>query len=158
MRNAVLLAAALLLAVATPRVASAQLLDTKMISLAGAKNILAAAEAEAERNNWNVAIVVVDAGGQLIAMHKRDGTQAASIQIAIDKARTAAKFRRPTAAIQQLVAGGTLGVLNVDDVMPIQGGLPVLVNNIVIGAVGVSGVTAAQDEQVAQAGLNALQQ
>lgn len=156
MRKIALLLSLAVLAFARPTGAEAQLLDVKAISLDGAKAMIAAAEAEAAQNNWNVAIAVVDAGGQLIALHRRDGTQSASIQIAIDKARTAAAFRRSTEMLQQLVSAGTVGVINVEGAMPIQGGFPVLVDGVAIGAIGVSGVTSAQDAQIAQAGLNAL--
>lgn len=156
MRKLALLLSLVVFAFARPVAAEAQLLDTKAVSLEGAKAMIAAAEAEAARNNWNMAIAVVDAGGQLIALHRRDGTQTASIQIAIDKARTATAFRRSTELLQQMVAGGTTGVLNVEGAMPIQGGLPILVDGVAIGAIGVSGGTSVQDQQVAQAGLDAL--
>lgn len=156
MRKTLLLTMLAVLALGTPKLANSQLLDTKVISLDAAKTVLAAAEAEAERNSWTVAIVVVDAGGQLIALHRRDGTQSASVDIAIAKARTSAMFKRPSEALQGLVSGGMLGVLNVEGVMPIQGGIPVIVDGQVIGAVGVSGVSAAQDAQVAEAGVAAL--
>ena len=156
MRKIVLLLSLVLIALVRPGFADAQLVDTKAISLDGAKAILAAAEAEAEQNSWAMAIAVVDAGGQLIALHRRDGTQTASIQIAIDKARTAVGFRRPTDAIQQMVAGGTVGVINVDGAMALGGGFPVMLDGVAIGAVGASGGTVAQDAQVAQAGLDAL--
>ncbi len=156
MRKTVLLLSLILIAFLRPGHAEAQLVDTKAISLDGAKAILAAAEAEAERNSWPMAIAVVDAGGQLIALHRRDGTQTASIQIAIDKARSAAAFRRPTEALQQMVAGGTVGVMNVEGAMPLGGGIPVLLEGVAIGAIGVSGGSVAQDAQVAQAGLEAL--
>lgn len=157
MRKAALLFTLTLIAFSRPAIAEAQLVDTRAISLDGAKAVIAAAEAEAQQNSWAMAIAVVDAGGQLIALHRLDGTQTASIQIAIDKARTAAAFRRPTEALQQAVAGGMGGVLNVEGAMPIQGGIPVMLDGVAIGAVGVSGGSSVQDAQVAQAGLEALQ-
>src|SRR5947209_20029778 len=101
----------------------------------------AAGEAEARKNGWNVAIAVVDAGGALILFHKLDDTQPGSVAVAQGKARTAALFKRPTKALEEAVAAGKLGFLAVDGVVPLQGGVPVVVEGKVIGAVGVSGVT-----------------
>jgi uncharacterized protein GlcG (DUF336 family) len=128
----------------------------KFIPLDAAKKMAAAGEAEARKNGWNVAIAVVDAGGGLILFHKLDDTQPGSIAVAQGKARTAALFKRPTKAIEEAIAGGKQAFLTIDGMVPIQGGLPVVVDDKVIGAVGVSGVTSAQDEQVAQAALGAL--
>jgi glc operon protein GlcG len=128
----------------------------RFITLEAAKTMAAAGEAEARKNGWNVAIAIVDAGGGLILFHKLDETQPGSIAVAQGKARTAALFKRPSKAIEEAVAGGKQGFLAVEGVVPIQGGLPVIVEGKVIGAVGVSGVTSAQDEQVAQAALVAL--
>src|SRR5437763_4547801 len=116
----------------------------------------AAGEAEARQNRWNVAIAVVDASGGLILFHKLDETQPGSIAVAQGKARTAALFKRPTKAMEEAVASGKIGFLSMDGVIPVQGGLPVIVDEKVIGAVGVSGVSSAQDEQVAFAALSAL--
>src|SRR5438067_4802805 len=113
----------------------------------------AAGEVEARKNGWKVAIAIVDAGGGLILFHKLDETQPGSIAVAQGKARTAALFKRPTKAMEDAIASGKLAFLAIDEVVPIQGGLPVVVEEKVIGAVGVSGVTSAQDEQVAQAAL-----
>lgn len=145
-----------LLLTSTSTAGEAQLLDRKAISLNAAKTIAAAAEAEAERNNWNVAIAVVDAAGELILFHKRDGTQYASLDIALNKARTAARFRRPTRALQDGVAGGRTVLLAIEGMLPLEGGVPVMLGDEVIGAVGVSGVTAEQDAQIARAGIAAL--
>jgi uncharacterized protein GlcG (DUF336 family) len=128
----------------------------RFITLEAAKAMAAAGEAEARKNGWNVAIAVVDAGGGLILFHKLDETQPGSIWVAQGKARTAALFKRPTKAIEEAIAAGKQGFLAVEGVVPIQGGLPVIVEDKVIGAVGVSGVTSAQDEQVAFAALRAL--
>lgn len=129
---------------------------TKFITLEAAKQMAAAGEAEARKNGWNVAIAIVDASGGLIYFQRLDETQPGSIAIAQGKARTAALFKRPTKALEESVAGGKLGFLAVDGVVPIQGGVPVTVDGKVIGAVGVSGVTSAQDEQVALAALRGL--
>jgi len=136
--------------------AAAQTADRKVITLDGAKAILAAAEAEAAKNKWTVAIAVVDESGNLIAFHKIDDTQVGSIDIAIGKARTAARMKRPTKALEDAVAGGRTVMLAVDGITPLEGGVPVMLDGRVIGAVGVSGVTSQQDAQVAQAGAAAL--
>lgn len=128
----------------------------KYITLEAAKSMAVAGEAEARKNGWNVAIAIVDAGGGLILFHKLDETQPGSIGVAQGKARTTALFKRPTKALEEAVAAGKQGFLAVDGVVPIQGGLPVIVDSKVIGAVGVSGVTSAHDEQVAQAALGGL--
>jgi glc operon protein GlcG len=145
--------AALLLAAAS---AAAQTVDRRMITLDGAKAILAAAEAEALKNKWTVAIAVVDESGNLIAFHKIDDTQMGSIDIAIGKARTAARMKRPTKALEDAVVGGRTVMLALEGVTPLEGGVPVTIDGRVIGAVGVSGVTSQQDAQVAQAGVAAL--
>lgn len=136
--------------------AAAQTADRKVITLDGAKAILAAAEAEALKNKWTVAIAVVDESGNLIAFHKLDDTQMGSIDIAIGKARTAARMKRPTKALEDAVAGGRTVMLAVEGLTPLEGGVPVMLDGKVIGAVGVSGVTSQQDAQVAQAGAAAL--
>jgi glc operon protein GlcG len=128
----------------------------KFITLEAAKKMAAAGEAEAKKNGWNVAIAIVDAGGGLVLFHKLDETQPGSIAVAQGKARAAALFKRPSKALEESIAAGKLGFLAVDGVIPIQGGLPVVVDDKVIGAVGVSGVTSAQDEQVAFAALGGL--
>lgn len=135
---------------------SAQTADRKVITLDGAKAILAAAEAEAMKNKWTVAIAVVDESGNLIAFHKIDDTQMGSVDIAIGKARTAARMKRPTKALEDAIAGGRTVMLAVDGLTPLEGGVPVMLDGRVIGAVGVSGVTSQQDAQVAQAGAAAL--
>jgi glc operon protein GlcG len=129
---------------------------TKYISLEGAKKMMAAAEAEAVKNNWTVAIAIVDAAGNLLMFQKLDETQFGSINVAIGKARTAVSFKRPTKALEEIISGGRSVFLALEDLTPLQGGLPVLVDGQVIGGVGVSGVMSSQDEQVAQAALDAL--
>ena len=136
--------------------AAAQLADRKTLTLEGAKRIMAAAEAEALKNKWTVAIAIVDEAGDLVAFHKVDDTQAGSIDIAMAKARTAARLKRPTKALEDAVASGRTVLLAVDGVMPLEGGVPITVEGRIIGAVGVSGVTSQQDAQVAQAGVSAL--
>jgi len=132
------------------------LATVKVLTLEAAKRMALAGEAEAQKNGWTVAIAVVDAAGSLILFHKLDDTQPGSIAIAQGKARTAALFKRPTKALEDAIAGGKQAFLAVENIVPIQGGLPVVVEDKVIGAVGVSGVLSAQDEQVALAAVRAL--
>jgi uncharacterized protein GlcG (DUF336 family) len=129
---------------------------TKYITLEGAKKMMASAEAEARKNSWTVAIAIVDAAGSLIMFQKLDETQPGSIEVAIGKARSAANFKRPTKALEEIISGGRSVFLALEGLTPLQGGLPVVADGKVIGAVGVSGVLSSQDEQVAQAALDAL--
>jgi glc operon protein GlcG len=124
------------------------------ISIEQAKQVLAAAEAEAKKNNWPVAIAVVDTGGHLVAMYRLDNTQLGSISYAEDKARTSVYFRRPSKAFEDAVAAGGIGlrVLGLKGATPYDGAVPILADGKIIGAVGVSGVLAQQDGQVAAAG------
>ena len=130
---------------------------TQFITLEAAQKMMAAAEAEASANNWNVAVTIVDAGARLIMFQKMDGTQMGSIDVSMGKARTAANFKRPTKAMEEMITGGRTPFLAVDGIVPVQGGVPVVVGDAVIGAVGVSGVSSAQDEQVALAAISALE-
>jgi uncharacterized protein GlcG (DUF336 family) len=129
---------------------------SKFITLEAAKKMVAAGEAEAMKNGWSVAITIVGANGDLILFHKLDETQPGSIAVSQGKARTSAMFKRPTKAMEEMIAGGKTAFLAVEGIIPIQGGLPVIAEGKVIGAIGVSGVTSAQDEQVASAALAAL--
>jgi len=130
--------------------------STKYITLEGGKKMMAAAEAEAKKNSWNVAIAIVDAAGNLLMFQKLDETQTGSINIALGKARSAAAFKRPTKALEEIIAGGRQVFLAVEGLTPLQGGVPVTVDGQVIGAVGVSGVLSSQDEQVAHVAVEAL--
>jgi len=136
--------------------ASAQLADKKVLTLEGAKMIAAAADAEARKNNWNVVIAIVDDAGNLIYYQRADDTQYASNDIAIEKARSAAKFRRSTKVMEDVVAGGRHVLMTFPGVVPVQGGLPLMAGGKVVGAIGVSGVASHQDEIVAQAGVGVL--
>ncbi len=135
--------------------ASAQTSDKKVLNLDGARKIAAAAEAEAKKNNWNVVIAIVDDGGNLLYLQRMDGTQTGSIQVAIEKARTAQAFKRPTKVLEDAVTGGRNVILALG-ALPIEGGLPVKVGDQVVGAIGVSGVTAPQDGQIAKAGADTV--
>ncbi len=128
------------------------------ISLEMAKKAVAAAEAEAAQHGWPMAIAVVDTGGNLVALHRMDNTQIGSIRLAEGKAHTSLEFRRPSRVMQDAVANGGVGLwwLRVDGVIPLEGGVPIIVNGKIIGAVGASGGASSQDAQTAQAGADAL--
>ncbi|MBI2315563.1 MAG: heme-binding protein [Betaproteobacteria bacterium] len=121
-----------------------------------ARKMAAASAAEARRNGWPVCIAIVDYHGDLVYFERLDDTQLGSVAVAIDKARTAAKFKRSTKLLEDAVAGGRNALLKLGDASPIQGGLPIAVSGRFVGAIGVSGVASHQDEQVAAAGLAAL--
>ncbi len=129
------------------------------ISQAQAKLVLAAAEAEAAKNHWPVAIAVVDPAGFLVAFARLDNTQLGSVDVALGKARTAALFRRPTKVFEDLLAmgGANLRILSLPGATPLEGGIPIIHEGQIIGAIGVSGVKSTEDAQVAQAGIDALQ-
>jgi uncharacterized protein GlcG (DUF336 family) len=126
------------------------------INLETAKKLAAAAEAEARKNSWNVAIAVVDNHGLLVYYQMLDDTQTASSTVAIEKARTAATYRRPTKEFEDGIAGGRTAILGLPGVTPIDGGMPIVVGGKMIGAIGVSGVTSQQDAQIAKAGVDSL--
>jgi glc operon protein GlcG len=128
------------------------------ISLEQAKKVMAAAEAEAQKNNFFVVITVVDTGGYVVATHRLDNTQLGSIAAAESKARTAVLYRRPSKVFEDAVASGGIGlrVLGLPGAIPYDGGVPILVDGKVIGAVGVSGMLPQQDGEVADAGASGL--
>jgi glc operon protein GlcG len=126
------------------------------LTLDGAKAIAAAAEAFAVSRGWTVAIAVVDAAGGLILFYILDDTQPGSQEVALHKARSSARFKRPTKALEELIAAGRQALLSLPGVTSVEGGLPITVDGRVIGAVGVSGMQSAQDSQVAEAGLAAF--
>jgi uncharacterized protein GlcG (DUF336 family) len=130
----------------------------EMISLEQARSVAAAAEAEARQNGWNVVIAIVDAAGNLVLLQRLDGTQIGSIEVARGKAWTAAAFRRPSKAFEDVAAAGGSGlrVLTLPGVVAVEGGIPLFVDGQIVGAIGVSGVTSQQDAQIAAAGAAAL--
>ena len=127
------------------------------IAIDAAKQAMAAAEAEATKNNWGVAIAIVDSGANLVMLHRLDNAQLSSVRIAEQKARTAAEFRRPTKVFEDAVAGGGIGLRVLTFGASVaEGGVPIVSGGLVIGAIGVSGVQSHQDAQVAQAGADAV--
>lgn len=127
------------------------------VTLENAKKAAAPAVAEAEKNHWNVAVAIVDTSGNLVYYEKMDGTQLGSANVAVEKARTAALFKRPSKAFEDAVMSGPGGarVLSMN-VMAINGGIPLVQDGKIVGAIGVSGAASAQDAQCAQAGADAL--
>ena len=128
------------------------------ISLENAKKAAAAAVAEARKNNWTMAVAITDPGGALVYFEKMDGLQTGSVNVAIGKARAAALYKRPTQVWQDIVAGGGAGlrILGLEGAVPIGGGVPLVVDGKLVGAIGLSGGSAAQDDQCARAGADAV--
>jgi len=137
--------------------AQSQLPTKPVLTLEAAKRVAAAAEAEASRNGWAVSIAVLDDSGQLLLFQRMDGAKLVATDIAIRKARTAAYFQGPTKDLEEEVAGGRTALLPIDGFMPLQGGVPLMFEGQIVGAVGVSGVTGEQDAQCALAGAAALE-
>ena len=127
-----------------------------ILSLSDAKTIAAAAQAEASRNGWNVVIAIVDDGGHLLYLERMDGTQKASCLVAQEKARSAIMFKRPTAALEKVVADGRVAMMTLPNVTMVEGGLPIVHEGAFVGAIGVSGVQSSQDGIIAKAGIDAL--
>ncbi len=128
------------------------------INLEQAKKIAAAAQAEAKKNEWPIVVSIVDPGGHLVLLERMDNSQYGSVEFSQDKAKCAVAFRRPTKAIEETLAlaGENLKLLAVRGAVPVEGGLPIIVDGKIIGGIGISGVTSAQDGVVAQAGVAAL--
>jgi glc operon protein GlcG len=126
------------------------------ISLAEAKRVIAAAEAEAAANQWAMVIAVLDSTGHLVALHRMDHAQYASIVVAQAKAQTALNFKRPSKVFEDGLAAGALRWLGMPDLCPLEGGIPITQNGKIIGAIGVSGAKSTEDVQVAAAGISVL--
>jgi glc operon protein GlcG len=128
------------------------------ITLDQAKRVMAAAELVAAENTWQVAITILDSGGNLVMFHRVDNTQLSAITVSEGKARTALQFKRPSKDLDDAIARGGPGnrLLALKDITPIEGGLPIVLDGKIIGAIGVSGAISAQDSQVAKAGIDAL--
>ena len=127
----------------------------RTLTLAAAKKIVAAAEAEAIKRGATVVIAVVDDGGHLLLLERLDDTQVASVDVAIGKARTAAIFRRPSKVFEDQIRDGRVAALALPGATPLQGGIPILVDGKVVGAIGVSGNSPQEDEDIAKAGAAA---
>jgi glc operon protein GlcG len=127
------------------------------LGLEAAKKIMAAAEAEAVKNNWAMAIVILDSTGHIVMVHKLDNTQYGSLMAAEDKAVSAINFRRPSKVFEDSVAQGGIGLraLALRGASPLEGGIPIVVDGKIVGAIGVSGGASVQDGQVAKAGADA---
>ena len=152
------LAAAFTLAIAaSPAHAESALPRKPVLSLEAAERIVAAAEATARAAQAGGAIAVVDDGGHLLVLHRLDGTFAAAAPIAAEKARSAAVFRKATRDFEEAVKGGRVALVANRELLPMQGGVPILVDGAVVGAVGVAGAKSAQhDDEIAQSAARAL--
>jgi uncharacterized protein GlcG (DUF336 family) len=128
------------------------------ISLDAAKKAVAASMAESKKNNWTMAVAVVDPGGALIYFERQDATQTGSAVVAVDKAVSAVTYKRPTKVFEDIVSGGGNGlrILGLRGAVPIEGGIPIVMDGKVVGAIGASGGSAQQDGMVAKAGIEAL--
>src|SRR6516164_6128587 len=154
MRRITFLTAALLLLLAT--VAKPELPVKKVLTLDAAKKIAGAAEAEAKKRGATVVIVVVDDGGHLLLLERLDDTQVASVEVGIGKARTAAIFRRPSKVFEDQIRDGRVAALALPGATPLQGGIPIVFEGNVIGAIGVSGNTPQEDEGIAKVGAGSV--
>lgn len=135
---------------------AAQPATRQVLTLEIAKQIAGAATAEAAANKWTVVVAILDEGGNLMYLERMDDTQIASIQVAQEKARSAVGFKRPTKVFEDAVAGGRNAILTLPGALPVEGGVPLMLNGRVAGAIGISGATSQQDGQVAKAGVDAL--
>jgi uncharacterized protein GlcG (DUF336 family) len=128
------------------------------VNLDNARRIAAAAVAEASKSNLKMAVAIVDTAGDLVYFEKMDGTQVASVNIAQDKARSSVRFKRPTKAMQDVLAQGGAGIrfLALQGAIPVEGGIPLVMNGQIVGAIGASGGTSDQDGQVAKAGADSV--
>lgn len=147
---------ALVLVLSATAIAQAQLATKRVLTLTVAKKIAEAAEAEALRRGATVVIAVVDDGGYLLVLERLDETQVASVEVGIAKARTAAIFRRPSKVFEDQVREGRIAALGLPGAAPLQGGIPIVFEGKVIGAIGVSGNTPQEDEDIAKVGAAAL--
>jgi uncharacterized protein GlcG (DUF336 family) len=128
------------------------------ITLDQAKRAMAAAELEAAKNSWQVAITILDSGGNLVMFHRIDNAQLSATTVSEGKARTSLEFKRPSKALDDAIAAGGAGMrlLALKDITPLEGGIPMIVDGKIIGAIGVSGALSSQDAQVAKVGADAL--
>lgn len=138
----------------TPVVTKAQLPTKPVLTLNAARKIAAAAETEAKKRGATVVIAVVDDGGYLLVLERLDDTQVASVDVGIAKARTAAIFRRPSKVFEDQVKNGRVAALALPGAVALQGGVPIIVDGKVVGAIGVSGNSPQEDEDIARAGAD----
>jgi uncharacterized protein GlcG (DUF336 family) len=155
------LAGALLLALAAALPAGAQTVPPPYgppIGIEAARKIMSAAEAEAGKNNWAVVIAIIDSGGHVVMIHRHDNVQLSSIELSQGKAKTALMFKRPSKVLDDAISSGGAGLrfLALKDIVPLEGGMPIVIDNKIVGAIGVSGVLSAQDAQIARAGIDGL--
>ena len=161
MRTLKTLTGALILAVLAAVPAQAQTTPPPYgppIGIEGARAVMAAAESEAAKNNWAVVICIIDSGGNIVMLHRHNDVQLSSIEISQGKAKTALMFKRPSKVLDDAIAGGGAGLrfLALKDIVPLEGGVPIVLDGKIIGAIGVSGVLSSQDAQVARAGIDGL--
>jgi glc operon protein GlcG len=147
----------MLVAVAPARAGGPAVLDRRVLSLEAARRIVAAAEREAQARGVGVVIAVVDSSGMLIELARMDTAQVGSVNVGIGKARTAAIYRRPSREFEEQIKNGRIAALALADATPLQGGVPVVVDGTVVGAIGVSGDTPSADEAIAIVGASTVQ-
>ena len=128
------------------------------IGIEGARAVMAAAESEAAKNNWAVVICIIDSGGNIVMLHRHNDVQLSSIEISQGKAKTALMFKRPSKVLDDAISSGGAGLrfLALKDIVPLEGGLPIVADGKIIGAIGVSGVKSTEDGQIAAAGVESL--
>jgi len=126
------------------------------INLEVARKVADAAIAEGKKNGWNIAAAVVDSAGDLVFFERMDNTQSASMIISQEKARTAARFKRPSKSLEDALAGGRQAILGIPGATPVEGGIPLVIDGKIVGAVGVSGAKSSEDAQCSQAGVDSL--
>jgi glc operon protein GlcG len=128
------------------------------IPLDTARKVMTAAEAEAAKNNWPVVIAILDSGGNVVMLIRRDDTQLASLELAVGKAKTSLIFKRPTKVLDDAISSGGAGIrfLALKDITPLEGGFPLVMDGKIVGAIGVSGVMSAQNAQIGRAGVDVL--
>src|SRR6185369_16938141 len=147
-----------LLAAAPARAQTTPLPYGPPIGIEGARAVMAAAENEAAKNNWAVVISIIDSGGNIVMLHRHNDVQLSSIEISQGKAKTALMFKRPSKVLDDAISSGGTGLrfLALKDIVPLEGGIPIVIDGKIVGAIGVSGVLSAQDAQIARAGIDAL--
>jgi uncharacterized protein GlcG (DUF336 family) len=142
-----------------PRTAIAQAMPIPYgqgISVETARKVAKAALAESKKNGWFVSVAIVDTAGDLVYFERMDNAMSASAVVSQEKARTAARFKRPTKAFEDVLAGGRQAILGLPGVTPVEGGIPLIIDGKIVGAVGVNGGTSPQDSQCAQVGADTL--